>query len=239
MNARSRREPAEKPAVVRYSADDTPSRALAAADPAMAAVIERAGCIEFGVATGTRFEVLVRAIAGQQLSGRAAWAIYGRLRDQIGLTPKAIATAREDQLLAAGLSHRKAEYVQGIARAVLDGDLDLDALDDLSDDDVIAMLSKLRGVGRWTSQMFLLFAMDRPDVLVVDDLGVRASAGHVLGLGRAATGKELEEAGERWKPYRSAATLYLYREGGGLPACVSDNARAEDASRVRAVRAAR
>jgi len=189
----------------------------------MGVLIERVGCVEWRPTGDDRFAVLVRAIVGQQLSGHAAWAIYGRLAEQIGLTPEAVAAASEGELLGVGLSHRKAEYVHGIARAVLDGDVDLDALDELPDEDVVTELTGLRGIGTWSAQMFLLFALGRPDVLVADDLGIRAAAGRLFGLDRPATAAEVRTAGERWKPYRSAATLYLFRSGGGFPPCVGES----------------
>jgi DNA-3-methyladenine glycosylase II len=197
-----------------YEAGDTASSALAAADPLMADLIARVGSVEFQPMRGDRFAVLVRSVVGQQLSGKAASTIYGRLSDRIGITPQALSEASADELLGVGLSHRKAEYVRGIAQAAQAGDIDLATVDDLDDDEIIAQLTGLRGVGRWTAHMFLLFALGRPDVIAADDLGVQQAAGRVMGLGRAATRKEVEAAAERWRPYRSAATLYLYREAG-------------------------
>jgi DNA-3-methyladenine glycosylase II len=195
-------------------AGDAASLALSDADPHMAALIARVGSVEFQPMRGERFAVLVRSIVGQQLSGKAASTIYSRLAEQIGIDPDALADASEAQLLSVGLSHRKAEYVRGIALAARAGDVDLSTFDELSDDEIIEQLTGLRGVGRWTAHMFLLFALGRPDVIAADDLGVQQAAGRVLGLGRAATRKEVEQAAELWRPYRSAATLYLYREAG-------------------------
>jgi DNA-3-methyladenine glycosylase II len=198
--------------IVITSADDA-SRALAAADPQLGAVIDRIGSIERGpVSSG--FPVLIRSIVGQQLSEKVAPKIWARVAELTGATPEGVAGATFEDLRAAGLSGRKVEYVQGVARATLDGDIDWDALETLADEEVIAKLTALRGVGRWTAEMYLIFALGRPDVLALDDFGVRASAGRVMGLGRNATKDELAERGELWRPYRSTASLWLWAEHG-------------------------
>ncbi len=107
--------------------------------------------------------------------------------------------------------------MQGIAAAVVAGDPDLGALDALDDEEVRSALVHLRGVGRWTADMFLIFALHRPDVLPVGDYGLRASTGRMLDLGRPASVEELEARAERWQPYRSVATLYLWRSNGLVP----------------------
>ena len=212
-----------------YAADDVPSRALAAADAAMAELIARVGSVEFTPSMiDGRFAALVRGVAGQQLSGAAAERIYERLSDSIGVTPEALASATDEQLLGVGLSHRKAEYVRGLARAVLCGELPLDSLDERSDDGVVDLLTSQRGIGPWTAHMFLLFSLRRPDVIAPGDLGIRQAVGRLLDLGREATPAEVIEAAERWRPYRSAATFYLYRDAGmGQPRATPDDAAAE------------
>jgi len=197
-----------------YQQGDAASLALASADPVMADLIAQVGSVEFQPMRGDRFSVLVRSVVGQQLSGKAASTIYARLAEHVGVTPQALAEAPDDALLGVGLSHRKAEYVRGIGEAVLAGDLDLARIDLLPDDEVVEQLTGLRGIGRWTAHMFLLFALGRPDVIASDDLGIQQAAGRVMGLGRAATRKEVEQSAESWRPYRSAATRYLYREAG-------------------------
>jgi DNA-3-methyladenine glycosylase II len=179
----------------------------------MAELIARVGAVEFAPGTD-RFSMLVRGIVGQQLSGAAARSIFERLRTQVGESPEALAGATDAQLLSAGLSRRKAEYVRDLAREVLGGDLDLDALDDLSDAEIERRLVALRGVGPWTAHMFLLFAMRRPNVIAPGDLGIRQAVGRLLALGREATPEEVVDAAQKWRPYRSTATLYLYREAG-------------------------
>jgi DNA-3-methyladenine glycosylase II len=204
------------PDTIRFTADDETSRALAAADPVLGELIRRLGGVEFnpGIGGSDRFSMLVRGVAGQQLSGAAAQHIFDRLGGQIGMTPEAIAGASKEELLAAGLSRRKAEYIGDLARAVLTGELDLRALDKLTDDEIVGQLTAVRGIGPWTAHMFLLFALRRPDVIAPGDLGIRQSVGRLLGLGRVATPAEVEVAAERWRPHRSAATFYLYRETG-------------------------
>ena len=199
------------PGPIRYSVGDEVSDSLTAADPSIGRVISRVGSVE--VESGpTRFATLTRIVLGQQLSESAASAIIARVNRDIGLTPEAIVVASKQALLSAGVSGRKSGYLRGVARAVLSEGLDLDALDTLDDERVVERLMRVRGVGRWTAQMFLLFALKRPDVIVLDDIGIRAAAGRALGLGRPASARELEEASERWRPYRSAATLYLSRD---------------------------
>ncbi len=203
--------------VVTYRSCGAPSRTLASADPLLGALIDRVGEFTLGP-IGSRFEVLLRSIVSQQLAEAAAEKIWARVEQAVELTPEAVASADHDLLFAAGLSHRKVEYMQGIAAGVLAGDPDLEGLDDLDDDAVRDALVHLRGVGRWTADMFLIFALHREDILPIGDFGLRASAGRMLGLGRPASVEEVEERGELWRPYRSLATVYLWRSNGLVPA---------------------
>jgi DNA-3-methyladenine glycosylase II len=198
---------------ISISSSDAASRALAAADPQLGALIDRIGSLERGPLS-SGFPVMARSIVGQQLSEKVAPKIWARVVESAGETPEAIAAADFDTLRAAGLSGRKIEYLQGIAAATLSGDLDWDALADLDDEAVIARLTALRGVGRWTAEMYLIFALGRPDVLALDDYGVRASAGRLAGLERPMTREELAQRGELWRPYRSVASLWLWASHG-------------------------
>lgn len=195
------------------SADDAPSRALAAADPALGALIDRVGSIRRGPYE-TGFPVIARSIVAQQLSEKVAPIIWGRVVERVGTSPEQLAEASAEDLRDCGLSWRKVEYLQGIAGATLSGEIDWDGLASLPDEEAIAELSRLRGVGRWTAEMYLIFALGRPDVLALDDLGVRTRAGNMLGLGRAAAREELAERGELWRPYRSTASLWLWADQG-------------------------
>jgi DNA-3-methyladenine glycosylase II len=197
-----------------YTSDDEPSRALAGADPELGALIDRVGSVESPLWSGAGFAVIARSIVSQQLSEKAAATIWRRIAEQVGTSPESIADARVETLRAAGLSGRKVEYLQAIARSTVSGDIDWNALEALDDEAVIEALIELRGVGRWTAEMYLIFALGRPDVLAVDDQGLRNTAGRALGLGRAATREELAARGECWKPWRSVASLWLWGDVG-------------------------
>jgi len=195
---------------LRYTSDDAPSRALAQADPELGALIDRVGTVESALWSGTGFAVIARSIVSQQLSEKAAATIWRRVAEQTGTSAESIAGASVEALRAAGLSGRKIEYLQAIARSTVAGEIDWDALERLDDETVIETLTALRGVGRWTAEMYLIFALGRTDVLALDDQGLRNTAGRVFGLGRPATRAELEERGERWRPWRSVASLWLW-----------------------------
>jgi DNA-3-methyladenine glycosylase II len=201
------------PDTITYTADDAPSRALATSDPQLGALIDRVGRVD-GSFRGGGFSVIARSIVSQQLSEKAASTIWGRVAQNVGTSPEALADADVAALRAAGLSGRKVEYLQAIARSTLAGEIGWDGLETLDDEAVIAELVSLRGVGRWTAEMYLIFALGRLDVLAVDDLGLRNSAGKAMGLGRPATREELDERGQLWKPWRSVASLWLWADVG-------------------------
>jgi DNA-3-methyladenine glycosylase II len=167
------------------------------------------------------YGALVRSIVGQQLSTKAARAIYGRLTDRFGgrppTPPKVIADDPEELRAAAGLSHAKVGYLRSLAEHVLDGSLQLDRLEQLSDDEVIAELVAVKGLGVWSAHMFLMFTLDRPDVLAVGDLGIRRAVMLRYGLPELPTPSELERIAEPWRPYRTLACLYLWRSLDATP----------------------
>jgi DNA-3-methyladenine glycosylase II len=183
---------------------------LAKADPALGELIERVGPLELPHLREP-FVALARSIVGQQLSMQAAATIWLRVNLGGPLTPERLATAPEEELRAAGLSRAKVGYLRDLSERVIDGRLELDSLPSLPDDELITELTQVRGIGRWSAEMFLIFALGRPDVLAADDVGLQRAAGWLLGLGRNATPKELAEAGEKWRPYRSLASLYLWK----------------------------
>jgi DNA-3-methyladenine glycosylase II len=182
---------------------------LAAADPRLGDLIGRLGPLELPQMREP-FVALARSITGQQLSVAAANTIWLRLNTLTSMTPERIAALPEEDMRAAGLSRSKARYLKDLAARVLDGSLDLERVCTLPDDEVVAEVTRVHGIGRWSAEMFLIFALGRPDVLAVDDVGLLRSAGWLFGLGRNATPGELAEAGEAWRPYRSLASLYLW-----------------------------
>ncbi|MGZ4233728.1 MAG: DNA-3-methyladenine glycosylase family protein [Solirubrobacteraceae bacterium] len=193
--------------------------ALHAADPVLAKVIDEVGSDgpgDLGVTISSdRYGALVRSIVGQQLSTRSAMAIYARLTDRFGgrtPTPVEVLEDDPDELReAVGLSHAKAAYLRSLAEHVLDGSLDLDHLDQLPDEDVIAALTAVRGIGPWSAHMFLIFRLGRPDVLPVGDLGIRRAIRVHYALPELPGPAEIERIAEPWRPHRTLASLYLWR----------------------------
>ena len=193
--------------------------ALHAADPVLAKVIDEVGTDgpgDLGVTISSdRYGALVRSIVGQQLSTRSAQAIYGRLTDRFGgrtPTPVEVLEDDPDELRqSVGLSHAKLAYLRSLAEHVLDGSLDLDHLDRLPDEEVIAQLTAVRGIGPWSADMFLIFRLGRPDVLPVGDLGIRRAFMIHYGLPELPGDAEMERIAEPWRPHRTLASLYLWR----------------------------
>ncbi len=191
----------------------------------MRAMIEEVGVDGLGDPGAGRPEddygALVRSIVGQQLSTTAARAIYGRLTDRFGgrtPTPAEVLADDPDELrTSAGLSHAKVRYLRSLAEHVLDGSLDLDRLDSLPDDEVIAELVAVKGIGEWSSHMFLMFHLGRPDVLAVGDLGIRRAVMIRYGLPKLPTTPELEAIAEPWRPYRTLACRFLWRSQRATP----------------------
>jgi DNA-3-methyladenine glycosylase II len=203
-------------------------RELAAADPTMAALIARLGEIDIETRLRQRSEerpadaygALLRAIVGQQLSTKAARTIYGRILDLFdGATPppERLLEAGEADLRAAGLSGRKVEYVRDLASHVLSGELELDRLGELSDEEVVAEIVAVRGLGVWTAEMFLLFHLERPDVLSGGDLGIRKAVQVEYELDEMPAPARVLEIGEPWRPHRSLASLYLWESLANAP----------------------
>jgi DNA-3-methyladenine glycosylase II len=190
-------------------------RVLSRRDPVLCALIKRHG--PCGLAAAQRadhFAALTRAIVGQQLSTKAATTIYSRL---LTLMPDGhpaaapVARLTDDQFRAVGISRQKAAYLRDLAEKVLSGALNLDALDAMSDEDAITALSQVKGIGRWSAQMFLIFRLHRPDVLPVGDLGIVNAVHRVYRLRKRPTADRIRRLGEAWRPYRSVASWYLWR----------------------------
>lgn len=185
---------------------------LSAVDPIMAAVIERIGPCTL-MPNPNLFETLVDAIISQQISVKAADAIMARLRTATPggqMVPSALLTLDHDALRAAGLSTPKARYIRDLSERVASGLLDLASLPQQEDEVVIEELVKVKGIGRWTAEMMLIFALARPNVLPVDDLGFVAGVHSAYNLAERPKPQELRERGELWRPYRTFATWYMW-----------------------------
>ncbi|MDQ6750884.1 MAG: DNA-3-methyladenine glycosylase 2 family protein [Actinomycetota bacterium] len=202
---------------------------LRGADPILHEVIdaiESAGGLgERGgrrVAADDHYGALVRSIVGQQLSTKAARAIHGRLLDHFGgatPTPEAVLSADPETLrAAAGLSRAKVGFLRSLAEHVVEGSLELDRLDLLPDADVSAELIAVKGLGQWTADMFLIFHLQRSDVLAVGDLGIRRAVQIAYGMADLPGPEDLRRVGEPWRPYRSVACRYLWRSLDEAPA---------------------
>jgi len=189
-------------------------RVLLRRDPVLAALIRKHGAC--GLAQAQRadhFSALVRAITGQQLSTKAAATIFGRLIALMpdGVTPAALSALTDDEMRAVGMSRQKISYFRDLCDKALGGVVPLDALDAMSDEEVITALTRVKGIGRWSAEMFLMFRLHRPDVLPVDDLGIVNAVMNVYGLRKRPTADRIRKLGEAWRPYRSVASWYLWR----------------------------
>jgi DNA-3-methyladenine glycosylase II len=190
-------------------------RVLLRGDAVLAALVKRHGACGLAAAQRTdHLSALVRAITNQQLSTKAAATIYGRLA---GLMPdhtptaEAFAHVTDQQLREVGYSRQKIGYLRSLCAHVLDGTLDLATIQDLSDDDVIVALTQVKGIGRWSAEMFLMFRLHRPDVLPVGDLGIVTAIRTQYRLRKTPTPDRIRRIGEAWKPYRSVACWYLWK----------------------------
>jgi DNA-3-methyladenine glycosylase II len=182
-------------------------------DPVLSSVIERVG--RYGIQyREPNFETLVRSIVYQQLSGKVAAVIFGRLRALVPagmLTPEGILKLTPLRMRKAGLSKQKTLYIRDLARKTVKGALKFDALSAMADAEVIEHLTQVKGIGVWTAHMFLMFALQRSDVLPTGDLGIRTAIRKAYGLDELPHPKHIEEIALRWRPYCSVATWYLWR----------------------------
>jgi DNA-3-methyladenine glycosylase II len=192
---------------------DAAIRAISTADPHMAGFIARAGSLFERPPEGDPFASLARAIVFQQLAGRAAAAIHRRVLEAVGgrMTAPALLAVTPETLRGAGLSSAKTVALIDLATKATDGALPLAELDVLSDDEIVERLVIVRGIGRWTAEMFLLFELRRPDVWPVADFAVRSGYSLIHGLANGIKPRELDAAGERYRPYRSTAALYCWQ----------------------------
>lgn len=188
----------------------TAVEALAAREPAFAGVVEK-----FGVPEPRRSDrgaqTLLRTIVGQQVSVAAARSMWAKLEAAYGSPPELakLLTATDEELRAAGISRQKAGYIRSLAQLVISGELDLEALPE-DNEEAIALLTKIKGIGRWSAEIYLLFAEGRQDVFPAGDLAVLVEIGRLLGLPEKPSEKQLRELAEAWRPYRGAAAVLAW-----------------------------
>jgi DNA-3-methyladenine glycosylase II len=184
-------------------------------DPVLAPVIRtHKGRSPLDVPSVDPFSALVRTITSQQISTKAAATIHGRLVALMPggvATPDALLSISDDQLRAAGLSRQKCAYLRDLGLKVTSGELPIHALDELTDEQVIEAIVKVKGLGRWSAEMFLMFRLRRPDVLPVDDLGIVVAIQRLYGLRKRPKADRIRKIGEVWRPYRTVACWYLWR----------------------------
>jgi DNA-3-methyladenine glycosylase II len=191
-------------------------RALMRRVPRLGLVIKQVGpCLLHESRTRHAFAALVRAVIAQQLSGKAARTIHDRVMAIVGgvdrLEPAALLAADPAALRTAGLSRQKISYLQDLSAHVADGRLDLDALESMPDQDVIEAITAVRGFGRWSAEMFLMFRLNRPDIFPVADLGIIKGVQKLMGMKRRPSPRTMTRIAEQWRPYRSVAAWYLWR----------------------------
>ena len=189
------------------------SAILASKDRVMRSLVHRHGPCRIPRSTDDHFHALAESIVYQQLAGAAAAAIFGRFRALFdgAMTPEGVLATPEAKLRGAGLSPNKMASIRDLAAKVVDGTLPLDRLSRLRDEALIELLVTVRGIGRWTAEMFLMFQLRRPDVWPVDDYGVRKGYANAYGLAELPKPKELFALGERFRPYRTTAAWYCWR----------------------------
>ena len=186
---------------------------LARRDPDLARAIAAVGPLNIRPSLDSSFAALCRSIVFQQLAGKAAAAIYGRFLQAVGpeLTAAAVLATPQPDLRAAGLSAAKTASLLDLSAKVADGTVPLDGIEELGDEEIVARLSSVRGIGRWTAEMFLIFQLRRPDVWPVDDLAVRRGYAVMHRLPEWPKPKELERLGAVYRPWRSIAAWYCWR----------------------------
>ena len=198
---------------------------LRAADETLGRLIDERGPLDHDARQRGRptdaYGALLRSIVGQQLSTKAARSIYGRLVELFGgetPSPQELLDADPEVVRAVGLSHAKVKYIRSLAEHVVSGELDLERLPQLGDEEVMREVTAVKGLGEWTAHMFLIFHLGREDVLPVGDLGIRRAVERAYGFEELPSRDELERLGERWAPYRSLASLYLWESLDNTPA---------------------
>lgn len=190
---------------------DRAKRALARRDAVMGAIIRQHPGV-YMMVRGEPFMTLARAICGQQISVKAAQSVWNRVVACCGaISPEHVLARKRTELRACGLSDRKTEYIADLAQHFVDGKIHARDWPRMADEEIIAELTDVRGIGRWTAEMFLMFRLHRPDVLPVDDLGIVNAVKNVYRLRKRPTADRIRKIGDAWRPYRSVASWYLWR----------------------------
>ena len=199
--------------------------ALREADPVMARLVDEHAAVVRRDLTrerpGDAYGALLRSIVGQQLSTKAARTIYGRMTelfDGHAPTPRQLLAVEPELIRAAGLSYSKISYLRDLAAHVEEGSLELERLPELSDEEVTAQLTAIKGLGQWTADMFMMFHLSRPDILPVGDLGIRRAAQVEYRMRKLPDAKRLEKVAGPWRPYRTLACLFLWSSLDNAPA---------------------
>ena len=196
---------------------DRAKRALAKRDPVMARIMKRHPKV-FMMRRGEAFMTLARAICGQQISVKAAQSVWNRVCECVGdITPRNVLNRKRPQLRACGLSDRKTEYIADLAQHFADGKIHERNWPQMDDEAIIAELTDVRGIGRWTAEMFLMFNLLRPDVLPLDDLGLQKGIRINYFKGRKVSLRTMRRLAETWRPWRSVASWYLWRSLDPVP----------------------
>lgn len=223
---------------------------LSRVDPVLAKIIRQVGPCTLAPRRDY-FVVLCKSIFNQQISTKVAAVLFARFRNQFPRqrpTPQAVIeflSADPEQVRAVGLSRQKAVYLRDLAEHFLDGRIPTRKLCRLDDEAVIDALVGVKGIGRWTAEMFLMFTLNRPDVLPVDDLGLREGVRDIFGLAERPTPSEVIERGEKWRPYRTVATWYIWRRHVNAPPkpaaapSIQNGAKASASTRRRSVASGR
>jgi DNA-3-methyladenine glycosylase II len=196
---------------------DRAKRSLARRDPVMAKIMREHPKV-FLAKRGEPFMTLARAIVGQQISVKAAQSVWDRFAACVGeVNPQKVLQRERPVLRACGLSDRKTEYIADLAQHFADGRIHVERWPEMPDEEIIAELVEVRGIGRWTAEMFLIFNLLRPDVFPLDDLGLQKGLRLSYFRGRKASLKRMQKLGEGWRPWRSVATWYLWRSLDPVP----------------------
>ena len=186
-------------------------------DPVMAEIIRKHPKV-FLAKRGEPFMTLARAICGQQISVKAAQSVWDRVCGCVGaITPGNVLARKRPELRACGLSDRKVEYIADLAQHFADGRIHVERWPRMSDEEIIAELVEVRGIGRWTAEMFLIFNLLRPDVFPLDDLGLQKGIRLAYFKGRKVSPNTMRKLAEQWRPWRSVATWYLWRSLDPVP----------------------